>query len=88
MITRAAVRIKDLRQNKEITLPVHRHCDAFYTLKEFGYKIKIDYEILEQGFLDEHDNFLNRQKAYYEAKECGQIINTEFENCLYSEDLW
>ena len=88
MITRAVVKIKDLRQNKEIIIPVHRHCDAFYILKEFGYKIKVDYEILDQGFLNEHDEFLNRQKAYYEAKQCNQITVTEFENCLYSEDLW
>ena len=44
MITRAAVKIKDLRQSKETIIPVHRHCDAFYILKEFGYKLKIDYE--------------------------------------------
>ncbi len=88
MITRAAVKIKDLRQNKETIIPVHRHCDAFYILKEFGYKIKVDYKILDQGFLNEHDEFLNRQEAYYEAKRCNQITVTEFENCLYSEDLW
>jgi hypothetical protein len=87
-ITHAAVKIKDLRQNKIICIPCHRHCDAFRILKEFGYKLNQDYQILEQGFLNEYEQFLNRQEAYFYAKQNGQIDKTEFENCLYSEDLW
>lgn len=87
MITRAAVKIHDLRQNKEIIIPCHRHCDAFLILKEFGYKQVIDYKILEQGFLDEHDNFYSRVAAKRHALACAQIIETEFSE-LYSEDLW
>jgi hypothetical protein len=89
MITRAAVKIKDIRQNKEIIIPVHRHCDAFYILKEFGYKLNKDYNILQQGFLNEHDEFMTRIQAYNEACNCNQIVpKTNLPTELFSEDLY
>ena len=89
MIVSAAVKIKDLRQNKEIIIPCHRHCDAFYILKQFAYKKDIDYKEIAQGFLDEHDNFYTRVEAWNEAYKCNQLMiidNTSKE--LFSEDLW
>ena len=88
MIVSAAVKIKDLRQNKEIIIPCHRHCNAFYILKEFGYRPRIDYKEIAQGFLDENDNFYTRIAAYNHAVECGQIAPSDFPHELYSEDLW
>lgn len=90
MIVSAAVKIIDYRQDgKEIIIPCHRHHDAFYILKEFGYAPRKEYKEIEQGFLDEHDNFLNRVDAWFEAYNCNQLKEIE-ENChtLYSEDLW
>lgn len=89
MITHAAVKIKDLRQDKEIIIPCHRHCDAFYILKEFGYKKNIDYKEIAQGFLDEKDNFYTRVEAWHEAYKCNQlmIVDNTFKE-LFSEDLW
>ncbi len=89
MIVSAAVKIKDLRQDKEIIIPCHRHCDAFYILKQFAYKKNIDYREIAQGFLDEHDKFYTRTKAWDEAYKCHQLMiidNTSKE--LFSEDLW
>lgn len=89
MIASAAVKIKDLRQDKEIIIPCHRHCDAFYILKQFAYKKDIDYKEIAQGFLDEEDNFYNRIEAWNEAYKCNQLMvidNTSKE--LFSEDLW
>lgn len=86
-ITSAAVLIKDLRQDKEFFIPCHRHADAYYTLMEFGYKPKIDYRTIEEGFLDSQWNFLNRSEAYKRAIECNQI-NYKKDIELYSEDLW
>lgn len=88
MIVSAAVRIYDKKQDKEIILPVHRHCDAFYILKELGYS-KDDFESnqADQGFLDENDLFYNRIDAKLHALMCKQITHTEFAE-LYSEDLW
>ena len=89
MIVSAAVKIKDLRQDKEIILPCHRHCDAFYILKQFAYKKDVDYKEIAQGFLDEEDNFYTRTEAWNEAYKCNQLMiidNTSKE--LFSEDLW
>lgn len=89
MVTKAAVIIFDKRQNKNIIIPVHRHCDAFYILKEFGYKINIDYTILQQGFLNQKDEFMTRVEAYNEALHCNQITpQTPFPTELFSEDLY
>lgn len=89
MIVSAAVKIKDLRQNKEIIIPCHRHCDCFYILKQFAYKKDIDYKEIAQGFLDEKDNFYTRVEAWNEAYRCNQLMvvdNTSKE--LFSEDLY
>ena len=85
-MVRAAVKIKDKRQDKIWDIPCHRHCDAFLILKEFGYT-REDYEILEQGFLDANDVFYNRTDARKNAIESGQIKASEYSE-LYSEDLW
>lgn len=73
----AAVKIYDKRQEKEIVIPCHRHCDAFVILKEFGYAIK-DYQVLAQGFLDANGTFYNRIDARKNAIESGQIIFRRF----------
>ena len=90
MIVRAAVKIRDLRQDKEIIIPCHRHCDAFQILHDFGYQIKA-FKTLEQGFLDEKDNFYNRTEAWKHAYLHDQINPDAIEHTiqeLFSEDLW
>ena len=88
MITQAAVKIFDKRQNKEIVIPCHRHCDAFYILKMFNMQRDIDYVELEQGFLDEHDNFYNRIAAKKHAQEFNQLKENTRCPELFSEDLY
>lgn len=97
MVCRAAVKILDLRQNKEITIPCHRHCDAFHILKEFGYKKLTDYKEIAQGFLNEHDEFMTRAEAWQEAQRCHQFLASYIEEhiedvvpptILFSEDVW
>ena len=91
MIVSAAVKIKDLRQDKEIIIPCHRHCDAFYILKQFNYKKDIDYKEIAQGFLTEEDKFYNRVQAYDHALSEWQLnedILEEHRKELFSEDLW
>ena len=88
MIVSAAVRFYDRKQNKEIILPVHRHCDAFLILKEFGYsRDDFDSTLSDQGFLDEEGRFYDRVKAKQLAISCNQIKTTPYTE-LYSEDLW
>lgn len=83
MIVSAAVKIRDLKQDKVIVIPCHRHCDVF----EILHLLNIEYTPLAQGFLDEHDHFYNRIDAKKHAQQVGQITDTEFPE-LYSEDLW
>lgn len=87
MIVKAAVLIYDKRQEKNIILPVHRHGDAFFILKQFGYQKNIDYEEISQGFLDEYNNYYSRLEAHQHAIACGQLF-PQPANELYSEDLW
>lgn len=91
MIVSAAVRIYDKKQNKEIILPVHRHCDAFYILKELGYSQQ-DFISTQkdQGFLDENDNFYDRVAAYRYAWLHNQLLEKEDYKPreLFSEDLY
>ena len=91
MITKAAVLIFDKKQNKNVIIPCHRHYDAFYILKEFGYKKNIDYKEIAQGFLDEHGKFYNRAEAWKHAYLCDQINPDALEHTiqeLFSEDLY
>ena len=89
-IVSAAVKIFEENLQKEITIPCHRHCDAFYILKEFGYKPTTGYKEIAQGFLDEHWNFVDRVAAHKIAYDAGQIPHDEpyKPTELYSEDLW
>lgn len=89
MITKAAVKIMDLRQNKEVIIPCHRHSDAYKILYDFRYKKNIDYYKIQEGFLDEDDNFLDRHCAYLEAIYDHQIlINDSNSKELFSEDIY
>lgn len=86
-IISAAVKIYDKKQEKEIIIPCHRHCDAFYMLKEFGY-VRSEYDILGQGFLDRNYDFLSRVDAKVVAREHNQLLQDTSDPALYSEDLW
>lgn len=91
MVCRAAVKIYDKRQDKEIIIPCHRHCDAFQILHDFGYVRKRDFEELGQGFLDEHGNYLTRIEAHEHVVKIHQATTSDFSlfgKELYSEDLW
>lgn len=88
MITKAAVKILNLHTNEEMIIPCHRHCDAFYILHLFNMKQGIDYKQIEQGFLDEHDNFYNRITAKKHAQEFNQLKENTRCAELFSEDLY
>lgn len=91
-MVRAAVKIKDLKQNKIVIIPCHRHCDAFQILHDLGYKFT-DFLTLGQGFLDRDDKFYTRTQAYKEAWDANQLPTEEYERGyaireLFSEDVW
>lgn len=89
-IVSAAVKIFEENLQKEIMIPCHRHGDAFYILKEFGYSPAKGYKVVADGFLDEKWNFVDRIIAHKIAYDAGQIPHDEpyKPTELYSEDLW
>lgn len=92
MIASACVIIhtKEEYGDREITIPCHRHADAFYIISQFLDASEIDKEKTEQGFLTHDGTFLNRYDAMDEAIKCGQMMEEDKMRCaeLYSEDLW
>lgn len=93
MIVRAAIKYSLYPGDDtggEVILPLHRHCDGGKILKALGFKTG-DFKTLEQGFLTEKDEFLDRRTAADHAYECGQLVETAEESrieVLMSEDLW
>ena len=90
MIVRAAIKYKIYYLDKEVILPLHRHCDGGIILKAFGFTPG-DFKIIEQGFLTDKGEFLDRREAADYAYECGQLMETAEEpriDVLFSEDLW
>lgn len=87
MITSAAVKVFVYPLNKEIVIKCHRHCDAYEILYDFNYT-REDYETVEQGFLDEEDNFYDRVAAYKHAWWRNQLEEEYNVRELFSEDLW
>lgn len=95
MVVAAAIKFKILKTGEEVVLCGCRHDDIFTQLKALGFKPHEGYEEIEQGFIDNRNNFISREKAYNEAKLCGQLyIKVELkkeqnnDHILYSEDLW
>ena len=97
MILAAAIKCYVTKTNSEVILCGARHGDCFAQLNTLGFSPHIDYLDIEEGFIDNHNNFLTRQEAFNHAKEIGQLsskIVYEREhgeignNKLISEDLW
>lgn len=98
MIVRAAIKYLLYSSDgtgREVILPLHRHCDGGKILKILGFKIG-DFKILEQGFLTDAGEFLDRAAAVEHAYEFGQLDwlgeedkeSVMVSECLMSEDLW
>ena len=81
----------------QITIPCHRHADAYEILNTLGYRDGKEYIVVAEGFLDENDNFMTRAEAWQEARRCYQFLDSYIEKycdnispptILYSEDVW
>lgn len=97
MILASAIKYYIEETGKEVILCGARHGDIFKQLELLGFDQRNGYKEIEQGFIDNKNNFLTREEAYEHAKMCGQIcekIIYERENgCvggkkMISEDLW
>lgn len=104
MVTKAAVKIDLLSrfhpfgtEPDYVIIPCHRHADAYEILNIFHCRNGKEYNIIEEGFLDENDNFMTRAEAWQEARRCYQFLDSYIEKycdninppkILYSEDVW
>ncbi len=92
MIASACVIIhtKEEYGDREITIPCHRHADAFYIISQLLNHDEIDKPRTEQGFFTHEDVFLDRYAAMDHAIACKQLPPEAKMQCaeLYSEDLW
>lgn len=91
MILAAAIKFHIEKTNKDVVLCGHRHCNIFEQLQLLGFEPQKGYKEIEQGFIDDRNNFLTREEAYIHAIKCGQMIfciSDKKELELYSEDLW
>ena len=84
------IHTKEEYGDREITIPCHRHADAFYIISQLLDHDEIDKPRTEQGFLTHDGTFLNRYDAMQHAIACGQLPPGADSECkeLYSEDLW
>ena len=102
MVTKACVIVdipnRYLPELKDrITIPCHRHADAYEILNALGYRDGKEYTVVAEGFLNENDNFMTRAEAWQEACRCHQFRDSYIEKyynnlnlptILYSEDVW
>lgn len=95
MIICAAIKMKYLDSNDEkqsVVICGYRHGNCYHIIS------KLDVcSVIEkiEGFIDNQDNFLDRQEAYVHARNCGQLSQANIwykedrNDCeLYSEDLY
>ena len=97
MITAAAVKILLKEENREVIIPCHRHGHAYQILRDLGFQPS-DFKTVKQGFIayevdpDDPFNgtefFLDRKEALTHAKMNRQILTSESDDELFSEDLW
>lgn len=95
MLICAALLIQVEGLDHKTIIPCRRHEDGLQILQDLGYEPKTKYKILQQGFIDHDENFLDRIEAYNYAKVCGQLSAVTRwykrgynEAELYSEDLY
>ena len=98
MILASAIKFHIEATDKDVVLCGCRHGDVFAQLDALGFDPHKGYKEIEQGFIDNHNNFLTRQEAFEHAKQCGQLCakivyaREHGEDIgglnLISEDLW
>ena len=82
MITHVAIFYKDCLY--QLPKP-NRHHHIYHMIHMETGDINIDGE---EGFLDDKENFLDRQSALVHAQACNQLIRPAIDNELYSENVW
>lgn len=85
MIIASAIKFYSKNSEYPIIMTGHRHPNIFNKMAEMG--IQYNKDTCVQGFMTDDFHFLNRYEAKKYAIECGQIMETKYDE-LFSEDLW
>lgn len=96
MIQASAIKFHIDTTNSDVVLCGLRHSDIFKQLKHLGFKPNDGYKVIEQGFITDKGEFLNRVDAFSHAFKCKQLTfatiksrtGKDGERELFSEDLW
>lgn len=98
MILASAIKFRIEATGEEVVLCGCRHGDIFMQLPALGFEPRKGYKEIEQGFIDNNNNFLTREEAFEHAKQCGQISSkiayardhgeSVGGKQMISEDLW
>lgn len=73
MILCAAVKVHFNKLDKDLIIPCIRHGNVRRDLRQIGLVESEDFSYVEEGFLDNRENFFNRTEALIKAKEVGQL---------------
>ena len=94
MLVASAVKIEMKSTGKKVVLCGVRHGDCFKQMQDLGLP-RGSYKELEQGFVTNHNQFMNRVDALVYAIQIGQAsadVADQFgknkKQILFSEDLW
>lgn len=80
--------------DNKILVPCYRHSTGFKMLKELTGKKYLEYESIDDGFMNHKGEFLTREEAWKHAEECGQLSYNTLAHyfstppVLFSEDLY
>lgn len=95
MIIASAMKVHVESTDSYVIMCGLRHSDIILQFKLLGFHPGKEYKIVEQGFIDHKNNFLNRVDAWNHALNCGQLAaniieerDMKVEQQLFSEDLW
>lgn len=80
----AAIRYKT-SDGAIVVIPCLRHMDGYHFVEAIGLSWN---DIVEEGFLNEHWQFMNRSDAYKAALAIGQVSERPDYPILFSEDLY
>lgn len=93
MILYAALKVQIEGLSYTTIIPCYRHGDGYKIIADF--KMQKKATVLEEGFISNTGEFLNRTDAYVHAVQCGQLTQTtrwykedHGDRELYSEDLY
>ena len=72
MIICPALKLEAFDEYRETLVPCHRHHNGYAILYHLMGNRRYKGHVLE-GFMNHRGEFLTREEAYKEAKDCGQI---------------